>query len=547
MSVRWIVGIGVLLIAAISMVTAWMIADGRERVLRNAERELGNTALLLARQFDRTFETLNADQSDTASSLEQAFPLAKALSTHTLLSLKAGELGDFDLFDASGVLINSSRGWPLPNVAIGQHPSFKRWTADYERDEGEAEFIRDPVRGSLALTLVKRLRGPTLATTGILTRTIPSTWYENLASSIALGEDASIAVFTSGGTLITRWPRFTQANGQNFLDSDLKPLFLHPSVTQRVNSPFDGAERLAASRMLTKQPVFVVVSRSVTGVLSSWWHELWVMVAVACASALAVAVVLFQLGRQIIRQETDLRKRYSIAVDNMAQGLSLFDSAGRLLLFNQRYLDLYGLPADALKLGMRTFEIVRQLQQAGHDPHLLESYQAFALKNAGTHSAFEVELPDGRTILITREPIQGGGWVMTHEEITERKRADSRIHHLAHYDDLTGLPNRSSFRKHLGDALGAIEPGDQIALLYIDIDEFKIVNDTLGHPVGDQLLQVIAERLQRCLTPADYVARLGGDEFAVVMADATDVRELVAKLQSTLRDGIDCAGPGNPP
>lgn len=541
-SVRWIVGIGVLLIAAISIVTAWMIADGRERVLRNAGRELGNTALLLARQFDRTFETLNADQSDTASSLEQAFPLAKALSTHTLLALKAGELGDFDLFDTSGALINSSRGWPLPNVEIGQHPSFKRWTTDYERDEGEAEFIRDPVRGSLALTLVKRLRGPTLATVGILTRTIPNTWYDNLASSIVLGEDASIAIFTSGGTLVTRWPRFTQANGQNFLDSELKPLFLQPSITRRVNSPFDGRERLAASRMLTKQPVFVVVSRSVNGVLSSWWRELWVMVAVACASALAVAVVLFQLGRQILRQETDLRKRYSIAVDNMAQGLSLFDSTGRLLLFNQRYLDLYGLPAGALKPGMRTFEIVRQLQQAGHDPHLLESYRAFALKNAGARSAFEVEFPDGRTILITREPIPGGGWVTTDEEITERKRSDSRIHHLAHYDDLTGLPNRSSFRKHLGEALNLIEPGDQLALLYIDIDEFKIVNDTLGHPVGDQLLQALADRLRNCVGPDDYVARLGGDEFAVVMADASDIREFVAKLQATLRDSIDCAG-----
>ncbi|QDL97646.1 EAL domain-containing protein [Rhodopseudomonas palustris] len=541
-SVRWIVGIGILLIAAISMATAWMIADSRERALRNAERELGNTAMLLGRQFDRTFDALNVEQSETASSLVHTFPLAKTLSTHTLLALKAGELGEFDLYDSAGALINSSRPWPLPDVRIGHHPAFKRWTSDDEREESEAEIVRDPVRGGQTLALVKRLRGPTRETTGVLTRTIPNSWYESLASSIVLGADASIAVFTSGGTLVTRWPRFTQAVGQNFLDSDLKPLFLRPNATHRVHSPFDGIQRLASSRMLSKQPVVVVVSRSVDGVLSAWWRELWVMVAVALASALAVAVVLFQLGRNIIRHETDLRQRYSIAVDNMAQGLSLFDAAGRLLLYNRRYLEIYRLPPDAVKPGLRGSDIVGLLEKAGHDPHLIQQYHAFAMKNAGARSSFETEFSDGRTILITREPIQGGGWVMTHEEITERKRADSRIHHLAHYDDLTGLPNRSSFRKHLGDALDLIEPGDQLALLYIDIDEFKIVNDTLGHPVGDQLLKCIAERLQRCLAPADYVARLGGDEFAVVMADATTVRDLVATLQLALRETFDCAG-----
>jgi diguanylate cyclase (GGDEF)-like protein len=541
-SLRWIVTSGILLGTAIALASAWMIADSRDRLLRDTERELGNTALLLARQFDRTFEALNVDQSETAASLEQTYPLVNALSTHTLLALKTGELGEFDLFDTAGTLINSSRGWPVPGVAIGDDPNFQRWTSDYERDESQAEFVRDPILGGWTLALVKRLRGPTSKTAGVLTRAIPNAWYEGLASSIVLGEDAAIAVFTNGGTLVTRWPRFSAAVGQNYLNSDLNPLFLGPGKIRRVVSPFDGSERISAARTLAKQPIVVVVSRTVDGVLAAWWRELWVIVSVALATALAVGAVLFQLGRNIIRQQTDLRQRYSIAVDNMAQGLSLFDASGRLLLHNQRYLDIYRLPAEAVKPGLRGADIVELLKQAGHDPHLIEEYRSFVVKNAGRRSSFEVELADGRTILITREPIQGGGWVMTHEEITERKRADSRIHHLAHFDDLTGLPNRSSFRAHLGDALDAIEPGDQLALLYIDIDEFKIVNDTLGHPVGDQLLRCIAERLQRCLTPGDYVARLGGDEFAVVMADATNVRDLVATLQDALRESFDCAG-----
>ncbi|WP_234826902.1 bifunctional diguanylate cyclase/phosphodiesterase [Rhodopseudomonas palustris] len=539
---RGIVVSGVLLGAAIALVTGWMAADSRDRILRNTERELRNTALLLARQFDRTFEALNIDQSETASSVEHTFPLAQTLTGHTLLALKAAELGEFDLFDIDGALINSSRSWPAPRVQIGSAPNFRRWSSDVERDENQTEFVRDPVLGNWTLTLVKRLRGPTKQTSGILARTIPNALFENLASSLMLGQDATIAIFTTDGTLVTRWPRFSSSIGENYLNSDLKPLFGQTSASQRIVSPFDGSERIAAARTLSKQPIVVVVSRSLNGALATWWRELSAIVSVALATALAVAGVLFQLGRNIIRHQTDLRQRYSIAVDNMAQGLTLFDASGRLLLHNRRYLEIYGLPADAVKPGLTGPEIVALLKQAGHDPHLMQEYRRFAVKNVHRRSSFEAEFADGRTILITREPIQGGGWVMTHEEITERKRANSRIHYLAHYDDLTGLPNRSSFRAYLGAALDAIEPGDRLALLYIDIDEFKIVNDTLGHPIGDLLLKSIADRLRHCVGPNDYVARLGGDEFAVVTTDAGAVRELVATLQRALRDTFDCAG-----
>ncbi|NEW92117.1 EAL domain-containing protein [Rhodopseudomonas sp. BR0M22] len=540
-SVRGIVVSGVLLGAAIAMVTGWMVMDSRERVLRNTERELRNTALLLSRQFDRSFEALNIDQSETAASLENTFPLAKSRTSHTLLSLKAAELGEFDLFGSDGALINTSRSWPVPPVQIGTDHNFQRWISDDERDEKQVEFVRDPVLGGWTLALVKRLRGPTKQTSGILTRTIPTAWHETLASSLALGSDATIAVFTSGGALVTRWPRFASSIGENYLNSDLKPLFSRVSTSRRIISPFDGSERIAAARALSKQPIVVVVSRSVDGALAAWWHELRTILSIALATGLAVAVVLFQLGRNIIRHQTDLRQRYSIAVDNMTQGLSLFDAEGRLLLHNRRYLEIYRLPADAVKPGLTGADLIALMVQAGHDPQLISRYSYLANNHRDTGRKFEVELADGRTILVINEPIQGGGWVTTHEEVTERKRADSRIHHLAHFDELTGLPNRSSFRDHLGEALDVLEPGDRLALIYIDIDEFKIVNDTLGHPVGDQLLRSIAERLQGCVGANDYVARLGGDEFAVVTTDAGAVRELVSKLQRTLRDSFDCA------
>ena len=124
--------------------------------------------------------------------------------------------------------------------------------------------------------------------------------------------------------------------------------------------------------------------------------------------------------------------------------------------------------------------------------------------------------PDGRSIQIVNEPLPDGGWVATHEDITERRRAEERITHLAHYDALTDLPNRALFHERLKRELSDVAPDRQLAVLYIDIDEFKSVNDSLGHMIGDELLKSVAASLAGCVRETDFVARLGGDEFAIV-------------------------------
>ena len=153
------------------------------------------------------------------------------------------------------------------------------------------------------------------------------------------------------------------------------------------------------------------------------------------------------------------------------------------------------------------------------------------------------ELPHGRVIAISRQPMPDGGWVAVHEDVTDRRRAEARIAYIAKHDQLTGLPNRVLFREQFDEALRVSRPGKKVALHCLDLDGFKGVNDSLGHPVGDQLLKVVGERLRTCLKPTDLVARLGGDEFAIIQigdrqrrGSAAMARNIIAAVSATVPD-----------
>jgi len=156
-----------------------------------------------------------------------------------------------------------------------------------------------------------------------------------------------------------------------------------------------------------------------------------------------------------------------------------------------------------------------------------------------------VETADGREILVINRSMPGGGWVVTHEDITEQRAAEAKIFHMAHYDALTNLPNRVLFRRQLVDRLAHAERDRKFAVLCLDLDRFKSVNDTLGHTLGDQLLKQVAERLQACLGEQDIIARLGGDEFAIIqreIEEPTDTTALAASLIEAIGHPFDLGG-----
>ena len=130
--------------------------------------------------------------------------------------------------------------------------------------------------------------------------------------------------------------------------------------------------------------------------------------------------------------------------------------------------------------------------------------------------------------------MSNGGWVAIHQDVTEQRKIEKKIAHMAHHDALTGLPNRVLFREEVEKCLGNVRRGESFAVLCLDLDHFKNINDTLGHPVGDTLLQVVATRLRDCLRETDIVARLGGDEFAIVQVETEQPVSATALAQRIL-------------
>jgi diguanylate cyclase (GGDEF)-like protein len=268
----------------------------------------------------------------------------------------------------------------------------------------------------------------------------------------------------------------------------------------------------------------------------------------AAVVILAVIVVLVLKRHQVSDQRLAAERRnLSTAVNNIPQGLVLYDASARIIICNRPYIEMFGLSPDVAKPGSTMHRLIAHRQETGSFDGDVDAFCDAIIRNVrlGKGTRQLTEAPGGRAIEIVNKPLREGGWVATIEDITERTRADEKIAHMAHYDALTDLPNRMLFRERLEQALRAIRPDEQLAVMYIDIDEFKSVNDALGHQIGDELLKAIAERLRLCVGQTGVAARLGGDEFAVIQTairSHTETMQLLAAIYREIREPVDCCG-----
>ena len=694
--VLWLTLSGALLVAGIFVVTTVTVGEFRERALVNSERELENTVLLLTRHFDQQFEDSAIVAADLIAqmnlpSITSPEMFRERMSTgeaHRMLVSKISAvnyLGDIAIYDASGDIINWSRIEPLPKINISSRAYFQTLKSDPRSEPVLLETVRSFLTGKWITVVARRLTSPEGELLGIMVRRIDPDSYRKYFSSLALGPGAAISLFDRSGKMLARHPHTEELIGKSYADGPLLQQVLVKGGQQSLRveqSPIDGRSRLGAGALLAHFPIAIIATNAMDSALADWREQTLFMIVAATVSAAVIALILYFIIRQIGRQSRETqqrieaeRLRLDTALNNMSQGLILYDATGHIVTCNRRYADMFGLPADIIKPGCHIHEAMYHRKQRGtFDGDVLECC-ALIMKSVaeGKVSKRVTELSDGRAFQIINTPLAQGGWVATFEDITERRnleqerdrnhtflreiidhipsqitvkdartrqyllvnrvaeevfgesggtivgktafdilpasdaaivtrdddrllqspgglslneqawktrtnghryviskrigirdkagepryiinviedvterrRADEKIAHMAHYDALTNLPNRVLFREQIERELEKVAAGEQFALLYIDVDEFKGINDSLGHHVGDELLKAVAGRIRACLKPGDLIARLGGDEFAVIQTrveTSADVLAFVTRIHEAIRQPYHCLG-----
>ena len=563
--VQWLIVCAAAMVIAIMLGTGYFALQFRERALEVAERELDNTALLLSRHFDQQLGDLQhvrddvvaymrADGVNTADEFEKKM---STLSAHEMLRAKLAALphvGGLNLFNARGWLINSSEMWPVPDVSVADRRYFKEFTSGKPTPDVIVEPVVSKVTKVWTTVFARKIVGRNGEIIGFASRGVEPTHFEDFVASLALNGDAAISMVHRDGTIIARYPKDASLVGQNVAKSASfqRALAMNGNLSGHFKSPSQSEDKVGAVRSLMHFPILIVATTRTETALADWRAQTKLQFCAAALAIVVVVVMIFLIVRQLRRQHaadqyklSEKTQHLDTAINNMTQGLLLFDASGRLVICNQQYIEMFGVSPDIVKPGCHLRDLILHRKALGTFVGDVDAYCARFLNptDDGVRNT-ETTTPDGRTIQLIYQRSPDGGWATTLEDVTERRRVQAQIQHLAHYDALTNLPNRTLFQRHT-EGLLLETAHTQFAILYIDIDEFKRINDSLGHLIGDEFLKGVADRLRQSIGPDDFVARLGGDEFAIVQRNVTcddDVSMLVARIYERLRTPFDCNG-----
>jgi diguanylate cyclase (GGDEF)-like protein len=476
-------------------------------------------------------------------------------AVHEMLQTKLAALphvGALNLFNAQGWLINSSEVWPIPDVTIVDRRFFRDFTSGQPAPDMIVEPVRSKVTGNWTTILARRILGKNGEIIGFASRGVEPHHFENFVASLALNSESAILMIHRDGTIIARYPHDDGLVGRNIASTPLfkRVMALGGNASGRFTSMIQGEERVGSIRPMTNFPIFIVATTTVSNALADWRVQTKLQF---CAALLAIIVVIVTISlsvrqlkgqhRAAQRQLAEKGQHLDTAINNMTQGLLLFDASGHLVICNRRYIDMFGLSPDVVKPGCHLRDLIRHRKELGTFTGDVDAYcERFLNPKTDEVRDVVISVPDGRTM---RLAISGRAMAAEPRRWrTSQSGPEARIEHLAHYDALTDLPNRTLFQRHAETMLAQV-PSAQFAILYIDIDEFKGINDSLGHMVGDEFLKAVSLRMRDCVGADDFVARLGGDEFAILqsgVACADDVRALIAKVYSALRTSFGCHG-----
>jgi len=715
---RWLATATALFIGIVIAANGLLLLHLRKATIANVQTDLLRQSLTLSEIAERTFQSTSLVLASLAEKLEgedldigQEEQLKDDKHYLLLRAAMAGlpQINNIGITDANGRRMNWSHDWPSRTFDLSDREYFRVLKQNPTINSFIAEPVQGRSTGDWEIMVSRPLVGKNGEFLGVVYASTLLRFFEDLFRATSLGNGYAASLMRRDGTLLARHPKAGRI-GQVAPVSTLKIMGDSNSAVSRAVSPIDKQARIAAAYRLASYPLVIVTSQEESAALADWRRAALVMSLITAVIVLITVVAAYLLARSWKQQaslnmaraeliasersrtlaEADLSRerelakynqRFTAAVENIKQGLCMFDADQRLVISNAYYARMYRLPSELAKPGTPYQDIIAYCTRSG----VLNDGGGTVIDGGDSASAGRklrslAELStdknwilldrhsDGKVMRIIHQPMEGGGWVATHEDITERqqaeqeledtkrfldsiirnipiavvvkdaeslkyvlvnqafeemigvpagkllgrvafdihkaedaalidradrqalengetgtfnetrletrtrgsrvhmsrriimrgndgkakyiiaviedvterKQAEQRIAYLAHHDALTGLTNRVALVERIEEALARQRRrADPFSVLLLDLDRFKYVNDTLGHPAGDALLREVAIRLKGILRESDVLARLGGDEFAIIQSRESDQRAAATALAKRILDALE--------
>jgi diguanylate cyclase (GGDEF)-like protein len=557
---RAVVLLSALVMAVIGATAGFTIWHARQLTLEEHRRSMNGMGIVLAEQTSRYVQVIDLilrevktriDDSKLATPADFQQQLGSE-EVHNYLAERLNNVPQADaivLIDANGLILNWSRAWPV----VGGDISYRDYYKYFREHDDPGLFIgslsKNTGNGKLSLFIARRINGTNGGFLGLVLAVVDIESLSRIYQAAGEHSKEAVTLLRRDGTMLMRYPNPGATIGVKL--PQRSPWYARVTegggdyVTPGI---LDGqSSSLVSVHLLHDYPLVVDLLVEETNVFAQWHGDAVFIASFALAAGLGFSGLFWMLARQF-RRQVNQNSTLDTVLSNITQGVCFFDSAKRLLLWNRRYADIYNLPYEAMCAGRSLAEIVTYRDAAGSGPEqsvsdYLDLQVRFAAASQPSNTV--VTLKNRRSVAIWYQPMPGGGWVATHEDVTERQRAAANIVFMARHDALTMLPNRVLFRERMEQALDMASRGSQFAVFCLDLDKFKQVNDTMGHPVGDCLLVAVADRLRACVREGDTVARLGGDEFAIIQLavhQPDDAEILASRIIAAFSQPFDLDG-----
>ena len=416
-AIQWLVLCGAALVIAIALGTSYLAMQFRQRALDVAEREQNNTALLLSRHFDQQLGDLQHVHNEIISYMltsagETADEFARSMSTleaHEMLRAKLAAMpqpGGLHLYNAAGKLINATEIWPVPDVSIADRRYYKQFTSGEPVPEVIVEPVTSKVTGLWTMVFARKIVNRRGETIGFSSRALPPAHFENFVASLALGRATGISVIHHDGTIMARYPKNDKYVGRNVsgMPQFQRAIELKGNVSGRFIGSL-GDDSIGSVRALKHFPILIVAATETSAALADWRAQTKLQFFAAVLAVVVVICMIYLIVRQLRRQHAAAQRKLSektqhldTAINNMTQGLLLFDSSGRLVICNQQYIDMFGVSRDVVKPGCHLRDLILHRQQLGSFVGDIDAYCARFLDPKQGIQDIVTSTPDGRTI-----------------------------------------------------------------------------------------------------------------------------------------------------